>query len=408
MANNNQPQAQQTQQDELVKGVVGFFHTISGSKTRIVYTNVLTGNLHVKTKGLFWNWPWRIRPVTVSLDQQKVDTPERTTHTASTGTSTGPTISYDTDYFLKIVDPVKFVEATESRSASEIRRTIGDLLDQKIRDYIITQDYATLMGRGAIDFATQLSSGTPSLAQQIRDDYGVEVRNVMFRVKPPKSLVEEANKTALAQQAQRTATAEAERDRIAALGRAQVTTITADAEKQRLELEGAALAQNIQSWIGAGMTNEQVAVKLANEALTNGTNQNTIVVASAAANGAVAGANPNFDMAAMMALFTQIMQRQQAQNGAAQVSGVNNVAPAPAPAVSSAAASQQPDQVDWASLPDDEYLTAEDSAALAAERRAKNLPDATILPGARFHISLLSAEEKKHYVVASQKGGIHR
>ena len=401
MAGNNQPQAQQHQQDELVKGVVGFFHTISGNKIRIVYTNVITGNLHVKTKGLFWNWPWRIRPVTVSLDQQKVDTPERVTHTASTGTSTGPTISYDTDYFLKIVDPVKFVEATESMSASAIRKTIGDLLDQKIRDYIITQDYATLMSRGAIDFATQLSSGTPSLAQQISDDYGVEVRNIMFRVKPPKSLVEEANKTALAQQAQRTALAEAEKERIAAQGRAQVTTITADAERQRLELEGAALAQNMQSWIAAGMTNEQIAVKLANEALTNGTNQNTIVVASAAANGAVAGANPNFDMATMMSMFNIMMQRQ--QNGAAQVSGVNNVAPA----ASSATATQQPDQVDWASLPDNQYLTAEDSAALAAERRAKNLPDAEILPGARFHISLLSDEEKQRYVVASQKGGRH-
>ena len=407
MASNNQPQAQQHQQDELVKGVVGFFHTISGNKIRIVYTNVLTGNLHVKTKGLFWNWPWRIRPVTVSLDQQKVDTPERVTHTASTGTSTGPTISYDTDYFLKIVDPVKFVEATESMSASAIRKTIGDLLDQKIRDYIITQDYATLMSRGAIDFATQLSSGTPSLAQQISDDYGVEVRNIMFRVKPPKSLVEEANKTALAQQAQRTATAEAERDRIAAVGRAQVTTITADAESQRLQLEGAALAQNMQSWIAAGMTNEQIAVKLANEALTNGTNQNTIVVASAAANGAVAGANPNFDMATMMGLFNIMMQRQQAQPGAS-VSGINNVVPAQAPAASSAAVPQQPDQIDWSSLPDDEYLTAEDSAALAAERKAKNLPNSKILTGARLHISLLSAEEKQRYVVASQKGGMHR
>ena len=155
MADNNQPQTQQPQQDELVRGVVGCFHTISGNKTRIVYTNVFTGKLHVKERGLFFNFPWRIRPVTVSLDQQKVDTAERMTHTASTGTSTGPSVSYDTDYFLKIVDPVKFVESTESTSPSAIRKTIGDLLDQKIRDYIITQDYATLMQQGAINFATQ-------------------------------------------------------------------------------------------------------------------------------------------------------------------------------------------------------------------------------------------------------------
>lgn len=389
MADNNQPQAQQPQQDELVKGVVGFFHTVSGNKTKIVYTNVITGNLHVKEKGLFWNWPWRIRPVTVSLDQQKVDTPERLTHTASTGTSTGPTISYDTDYFLKIVEPVKFVEATESMSASAIRKTIGDLLDQKIRDFIITQDYATLMGQGAINFAAHLNAGTPSLSQQIRDDYGVEVRNIMFRVKPPKALVEEANKTALAQQAQQTATAEAERDRIAAVGRAQVTTITADAEKQRLELEGAALAQNIQSWISAGMTNDQIATKLANEALTNGTNPNTIVFAGREA----AGANPSFDMAATLSMFNMIMQRQQQNQQAAPQT--NNAGPSNNVGQQQASSSSQ---VDWSSLDNDEYLTAEDSAALSAERGQ------TIVAGGRYHISYLTAEEKQRYVVASQKG----
>ena len=102
-------------------------------------------------------------------------------------------------------------------------------MDQKIRDYIITQDYATLMQQGAINFATQLNVGTPSLAQQILDDYGVEVRNIMFRVKPPKNLVEEANKTAHARQAQQTAREEAERQRLEAEGRAKVTEIDATA-----------------------------------------------------------------------------------------------------------------------------------------------------------------------------------
>jgi len=397
MADNNQNQQpqQQPQQDELVRGVVGLFHTISGNKTRIVYTNVFSGQIHVKQGGLYINWPWRIRPVTVSLDQQKVDTSERITHTASTGTSTGPTVSYDSDYFLKIVDPAKFVESTESMSAAAIRRTIGDLLDQKIRDYIITQDYATLMGRGAIDFATQLNSGTPSLAQQILDDYGVEVRNIMFRVKPPKNLVDEANKTAEARQAQQTAIAAAERDRLEAEGRARVTAITAGAEKTRIEAEGAALAQNMQKWIAAGMTTEQIAMKLANEALTNGTNPNTVVIAAANAQNAT-GTNPSFDMATMMAMFNTMMRQNQQQVSQQQVQQAPQQQVQQAPQQQAQQAPQG--QVDWDSLPNDFYLTAEDSSALAAERGIN------IVPGGRFHISNLTPEEKTRYVVASQKG----
>lgn len=400
MADNNQPQAaQQPQQDELIRGVVGCFHTLSGNKTRIVYTNVFTGKLHVKERGLFFNFPWRIRPVTVSLDQQKVDTAERMTHTASTGTSTGPSVSYDTDYFLKIVDPVKFVESAESMSASAIRKTIGDLLDQKIRDYIITQDYATLMQQGAFNFAAQLNLGTPSLATQILNDYGVEVRNIMFRVKPPKNLVEEANKTAHARQAQQTAREEAERQRLEAEGKARVTEITADAEKKRIEAEGAALAQNMQRWIAAGMTNEQIAQKLANEALTNGTNPNTFVFANA-------GQQMGTDMSALFAMVTAAMRQQQQMQQGNGMGAVNNGNQQSVQQSNNAGATNNgnqqnstvPDTIDWDSLNDDEYLTAEDSAALAAERGQR------ILERGRYHISLLTSAEKQRYVVASQKG----
>lgn len=392
MADNNQPQTQQPQQDELVRGVVGCFHTISGNKTRIVYTNVFTGKLHVKERGLFFNFPWRIRPVTVSLDQQKVDTAERMTHTASTGTSTGPSVSYDTDYFLKIVDPVKFVESTESTSPSAIRKTIGDLLDQKIRDYIITQDYATLMQQGAINFATQLNVGTPSLAQQILDDYGVEVRNIIFRVKPPKNLVEEANKTAHARQAQQTAREEAERQRLEAEGRAKVTEIDATAGAKKMDIETAAVARYIEAVIGAGLTNEQVAAKLVNEALTNGTNPNTIVVASAAANGNVAGANPDFNMATTMSLFNMMMQRAQQNNNQGMGQPVQQAPVFQQQNVANTRA------IDWDALDDNVYLTPEDSAALAAERGK------TIAPGSRYPISMLTDDEKQRYTVAAQKG----
>ena len=52
-------------------------------------------------------------------------------------------------------------------------------------------------------------------------------------------------------------------------------------------------------------------------------------------------------------------------------------------------------KIDWKSLPDDEYLSAEDSLRLAQERGM------VLTPGGRYHISYLTEEEKKRYKVAA-------
>ena len=214
----------------------------------------------------------------------------------------------------------------------------------------------------------------------------------MFRVKPPKNLVEEANKTAHARQAQQTAREEAERQRLEAEGRAKVTEIDATAGAKKMDIETAAVARYIEAVIGAGLTNEQVAAKLVNEALTNGTNPNTIVVASAAANGNVAGANPDFNMATTMSLFNMMMQRAQQNNNQGMGQPVQQAPVFQQQNVANTRA------IDWDALDDNVYLTPEDSAALAAERGK------TIAPGSRYPISMLTDDEKQRYTVAAQKG----
>lgn len=413
MADNNANQnaqngAQNNQQTrEFTEGVVGLFHTISGTKTKIVYTNLFTGKIHVKSGGFFFNFPWRKKAVKISLDQHKVDTVCRRTTTVGTGgNNIGPEVDYDTDYFIKIVDPEKFMDVAYSTSPSEIKRNIGDILDQKVQDYIRSQSYDALIRHSSVNFLSAIGDRVNgvfppgSLNQELLENYGLEVTKITFKVKPPQELIAEATRTKQAEQATRTAEQESRRREIEAQGQAQVTRIAAEAEAEKERLKGAALAQNISGWIAAGMTNEQIAQKLANQELVNGINPNTIVMATSAVQqqGSLPGQNSTFDMTAMLQLFYKMMQQNQPQQQQPQQQDQQQSNQQQGVQQQSQQAQQQSTQVDWASLPDSEYLSAEDSARLAAER-GENL-----LPGARYHISFLSDEEKQRYQVAAQAG----
>lgn len=404
--NNTNPTPQQDQQqvqDNLTEGIVGLFHTISGTKTKIVYTNLFTGKIHVKSGGFFFNFPWRRRPVKISLDQHKIDTICRKTTTLGTGgNSVGPMVDYDTDYFIKVVDPEKFMDVAYSTSPEQIRKNIGDILDQKIQDYIRVQDYDTLIRQSSVDFLSQIGSRTNgafpphSLNQELLENYGLEVTRLTFKVRPPQELIAEVTKTKQAEQAAKTAEQESRRKQIEATGQAEATRIAAAAEADKERFKGAALAQNIAAWIASGMTNEQIAAKLANQELVNGTNPHTIVMATAAAQQQLqqgSMGNNAFDMTMMLQLFNQMMQQNQAQQQPQQQSQQQPQQQQ----VQSQQQQAQPSSVDWASLPDNEYLSAEDSARLASERGQ------TIQAGGRYHISLLSEEEKTRYQVASAK-----
>ncbi len=398
--NQNPQQGQPQSSNDITEGVVGFFRTISGTKTKIVYTNIFTGEIKVKSRGIFFNFPWKSRPVRISLDQHKIDTVcGRTTTLGTGGNTVGPEIDYDTDYFVKIVDPGKFMDVAYSTSPEQIKKNIGDILDQKIQDYIRSHEYDTLIRQSSIDFMDEIGKRTNTgafptgtLNQELLEHYGMEVSKITFKVRPPKELLEEATKAKQAELATKTAENERKRREIEAQADADVTRIKAAAVAEQERLKGEAIAKNIASWIAAGMTNEQIASQLVNHELVNGVNPNTIVLASSAVqqNGSVPGQNAAFDMTTMLQLFSKMLQQQQASQQQTVQQQPSQQQPVQQ--------QQAPEDADWASQPDTEYLTAEDSAKLAAERKT------TIVPGGRYHILHLNDEERTRYCVAADKG----
>lgn len=274
---NNQNNNQTIADNQIVQGELGLFNTISGKKTKVVYTNFFTGKVCEFKRGFFINFPWRVRPVKVSLSATKIDTVERTAHTAPpTGTvgtySAGPSITYDIDYFIKVVDPVKYVEAVESKNAAEIRKNIGSMLDQTIRDYIIKRDYDTLLAMREINVYEELkkdrTGGRPSIAQALKDEYGIEICDIECKLQPSRELLAQADKTAVAEQAVKTAEAEQRRMNIEATEEAKRAKLDADKEAYR-----------VKTVMESGLTSDQVTEIMKNEALTNGSNPNTTIFA---------------------------------------------------------------------------------------------------------------------------------
>lgn len=392
--NTNQNPTQNPNETLITTGIVGLFHTISGTKTKIVYTNLFTGEIKVKSGGFFFNFPWRKKAIKVNLDQQKIDTSEKQAFTLG-GTApngavqVGPQVSYDTDYYVRVVNPEKFMDSAYAGSASQILKTIGDILDQKVQDYIKTQQYDTLIAHNSVDFLNQignraLTGAFPanSLNQQLLDTYGVEVTKITFQVKPPQQLVEAAAKTRQAVEDQKRIKIEQETERMRIETEADRIKKLSDARAQETREVGKAKAEVLGDTASAlGQTLDPTATKdvMVADAFANGSNKGIMTIGGS-------GTQQTMDVAALgqiigqtiaNALPTQQQAGQQLQAGQ----------------------QQQPQQpFDWASLPDTEYLTAEDSAALAAERGKG------IQPGARYHISYLTADEKKRYCVAADKG----
>lgn len=376
---------------EFTEGVVGLFHTISGTKTKIVYTNVFTGKIHVKSGGFFFNFPWRSKPYKISLDQHKVDTMcRKTTTLGADGVSVGPSVDYDTDYFIKIVDPEKFMDVAYSTSPSQIKKNIGDILDQKIQDYIRRQVYDNIIVQSSVNFLDEIGRRVDgafpanSLNQFLLENYGLEVSQITFKVRPPQSLIDEATKTKQAEQAARTAEQEKRRRIINAQTQAEETRITASAQA---EAEKATIGAKVEV-LGGTLNGDQLRDVITTESIAK--SNNTKIITGMPGTGTSQSA---MDMATLGevigAAIAERFPQSQAQTGIPQQQSSQQVQ------------TQQQRQItpeEWAALPDTEYLSVEDSAALAQERGQQ------IAPGGRYHISYLSAQEKQKYQVAAEKG----
>ncbi len=382
---NNQTVAQVSPSDALIKGHVGFWRTIQGTKMRIVYTT-LTGKIKVKSSGIFLNFPWRLKPVEISLDKKKIDTPERTCNTLGVNGSTGPQVSYDTDYYVSIVDSAKFMDAVYSHdgqvTSAEVRRFIADKVDQITQDFIRTHDYQRLIASKSVDMMATIGQKTNgsypagTLNAELLDTYGVEISAVTFVARPPKTLLDEATRTKVEEQKKLTAAQEQERLRVEAEGKAERMGLMATAEAKRVTAVGRAEATAIGAVKGADPTQVALAKEQTKQAQAYAQGTATVY--------AFQGGQPGM-MMGMPGMYGQ--PGQPAAQTVGQPGQQQSVRTQP---------SRRP--VDWSILPDSEYLTAEDSAQLAAERGA------SIAPGGRYHISYLSDEEKQRYKVAAEKG----
>lgn len=390
--NNPSEELMRQRNEQIVNGgkVRGPFVTVK-TGTVLVATNMFTGQIIEKSMGLKIIWPWLRDARISSTHSQPLFTP-----TSSTLTSDNLRVSFDTDYMFKIVDQTKYASRVmanrEGTSMNEEAiKTIGRILDQLVKDHIRQQNSDSFRQTTSLSLnnllGTQLGNGR-TVEDDLEENFGIKITKMLIKdITLPKEITEAAAqaKEAEARRAIEIKDAEAQ---------AKITRTTAQAEADKTKMLAEAQAEQIKQMLAAGLTETSMATKLANEALTNGTNPHTIVLAAAQAKGQAAQSNPQFDMAAMLALFNQMMQQNQQNVQSVQTAASTaQQTPTPPPA------SPEP-TVDFASLPDDEYLTAEDSIVLARERGEES----RLAPGGRYHISFLTDDQKARYSVAAQKG----
>ncbi len=384
----NPAQGTPTEQNhDIVRGVVNFFNVVGRTNTKIVYTS-LGGNVVVDQgfrlfRGLYLNFPWKRRAVRVSLTNHTLDTESKETFTLGVNGANGVKIGYDADYQIRIVDVEKFYSVADSLgngndlsiNTKEIYKLIQNLLEQRVLEYIHSRTYDDLMRLQSVDLQSAINmpgtNGATSLMQYIRDNYGVEVSRITFQLCQPKALSEEATKTRVVEQEKLTALQQQQKLKIEEEGRAERTRIMTDVQAEQVKKMGEAEAAAIGSINGADPTRVAEAKEETKRAQAYASGTATVY--------AFQGGQPNMVMG-MPGMMNGMPQQQVSQPAQQPVSQVST------------------QSVDWNSLPDDEYLSVEDSAQLSAERGK------AILPGARYHYSYLTAEEKTRYKVAADKG----
>ncbi len=388
--NQNNQNNQQPQKETLARGFLGLFSVVTPPK-KIAYAG-LDGEITVVSKGLFFKFPWFIKPIEIVVGdgmKAKIDTPKRTSITrAARGTAVGPEVEYDTDYRYKVVDAEKLARfiygqrdgITDERGLKEI---VGDKIDQAVSDYIRTTDYNTLLSKStSVDYLARLvgrrgGSGTfdpSSLNAEFLDKYGIEVTDVYLSIRPPQALVDAAKQ-------QKQTELERERRKVEAEGQAAVMDIQSQAEAKKIQTLGAAQVsvdkQSLEAAVTSGVTPD-VAYGEREKTRRAGSYKNATVFEG------VGG------MAPMMGypMFGGY-QPGSYQAGSGQSTTILSPLLSKTP---------QEQEEYYRNLSDDEYLSVEDSAALAAERGV--VPK---LSGYRFSIRQLTEDEKKRYHAASAK-----
>lgn len=277
----------------------------------LISTNVFTGKITVlgeKRKsdgtiarearsGLYLKLPWHKDYKIISTQSQPLLTPS-----SSTLSSDNIRITYDTDYMFRVVDPVAYerafiATANNSTVARDVIKDIGKRLDQIVADYVKEQDSEDLYRMTSENLLSKIGDAEKAV---LRNDYGIEVTKMLLtEIKLPREITEQAE-IAKRDDIKR------ENDLKNARAEKAIKEMQAEADATQIIKTGEAMASKIKSWRDSGLSSEQVAYSLVQETLVNGANPNTIIMAGNQLGNSLN--SQSFDMAAMLAAFSSVMQ----------------------------------------------------------------------------------------------------
>lgn len=376
--------------EQVITGKVGLFGHIIGDKAQIVYSNLLSGDIHVKGKGIFFNFPWKVKAVQISLDDYRIDTKPRAIQTKDpNGSGFGPEVFVDADYTVRIADSEKFMNAVygnnnQNISASYVRSMIGIKLDEMVAIYIKNLTYEEAVRQTSPNLMmllNQIENNGLSIKQNLFNLYGVEVADMTVLINEDEKLKNARKDTKEAEEKKKTSAIE----NATRLERAQTdSAIEKIKGETAAQVEGAKFAARKDALTDEQLSAEQTTDIIKAESLANGQGTTRVFYSTgdAGVSQTVMGADV-FGQVVGDALKETLSQFQQQSQPAQQQTQQQQTQSTQA-------------NVDWSKLPDTEYLSAEDSARLAAERGEQ------LLPGGRYHISLLNDAEKQRYHVAAQ------
>lgn len=296
------------------------FYETSDVGTKLVRVNKWTSNVYgVERNGIHINiLPW-LKQKIYNLQEQKFDTPHASSLTSD---GNGVSVDYDTDYMYVISDPVKLAEQENGEKhnleSTRVKQNICDKLDNIVRDYVVSHSRNDIVGKGSINILSDFAA--KEKIKEIKKDYGIEITQILIKnVRLPKNIEEQLQKNEELKLKKKQMEYENEIEIQKAQTAQAVTKINAEGEADRINrIIAASAGVSKDSGIPASIMAEAVGQKLANEALVNGSNPNTTVIATNAVNyssGQNSNNNGNYDLNAIMSAAIAAVANNQNKNG---------------------------------------------------------------------------------------------
>lgn len=275
------------------------FKTITNGVV-LVRINKFNGKITVDDKpGLKISFNPFVAQKTYTTLPQKLNTPPADAYTAD---GNGSRIHYDTDYMYVISDPKKFATIELNEESKNVRRStmdiVGERLDNIVRGYVSRNKLNDFIGKGNIDILNDPIC--ESDLDKIDTDYGIRVTEMLItKIELPKEIADQLDKNKISELKKVEAENAKQVEITKAEGDAEARKINAKADAVAKEYNATAEATRLSKIIKEALVATQAAngdVKymcdsigqmIVNEGLVNGSNPNTVVLATNAANSAL-------------------------------------------------------------------------------------------------------------------------